>query len=103
MPIVTTSDLPKKHRAPLWVLTALVMLFLLMGVFLWSCFRAIDLGTPSRGFAFGRFTDKELGIGINSFEDAGYTAAHGDDYWWVIVKLPGGRRAGWYMVQLVWQ
>jgi hypothetical protein len=81
------------------VLILLAVLILpLVGIFAWSFYQPVLLGRQGQGVSFGRTTN-DLRRHATSSRPGFISNVQANFGWWA-VKLPGGRKSGWYGV--VW-
>jgi len=89
MPVLADGE-RKKRPVPLWLLIFVAVLPL-AGIFTWSLFQPVRLTYEGKGVAFGRTEYEPPPPG---------TVSHAV---WRALKLPGGRRTGWYIAAAVWR
>ena len=92
MPLITEASQSGKRRAPPWLLILAVVILPFLVAFTWSWFQPVWLIRSWQGVAFGRTTEAFWSKSTTSWPNYG---------WWSI-KLPGGQKAGWYVMGWVW-
>jgi hypothetical protein len=75
-----------------WALVLALVGLPLVGLFAWSCYQPVWIVNDNRGVGFGYTT--------HPFWSRSTT--YWPHYGWGFIKLPGGRKTGWYVAGWLW-